>query len=298
MMIGAIITAAGVSSRMGEFKPLLKIGSMTIIEKMIYTLKESGVDEIVVVTGNQSERLQSAIHIPNVILIKNDDYLHNHMLDSIQLGLRSFQHQCDKILISPVDMPLFKKESIETLIASHHDLTYISYQGKKGHPIMVSHNVVSRILDFHGELGLKGILIQIEDKIIIPVNDPGIIHDADTPQNYQKLLQIYNQQDYRPYIELKILKDNEIMNQHIAQILYLIDSTHSLLETSHILQLSKNQIIELIQSLEKQLGYALVLYQQDEIYLSHQAEHFLKQYRLFEKHLNEIAQELYDQFMK
>lgn len=297
-MLGAVITAAGVSSRMGEFKPLLEIGSMTLIEKAITTLKESDVEKIVVVMGNQSERLAKYAGISGVTLVENENYLHSQMLDSIKLGLRHLDHRCEKILILPVDMPLFTKESIHTLTASQHDLTYISYHGKKGHPIMIRQNIVPRILDFDGELGLKGILMQIEDKVIIPVEDPGIIHDADTPENYQKLLQMFYQQEYRPFVELTILKNQPVMSQNIAQILYLIESTHSLKETQNILKISQASLQEIITSLQQELGYPILcIKEDDEVDLTSQIKDFLRRYRLFEKQLNKVAQELFNQIM-
>ena len=57
-MVGAVIAAAGIASRMGEFKPLLKFGNMTIIERIISTLKGAGIEEIVVVTGSNAKQLE------------------------------------------------------------------------------------------------------------------------------------------------------------------------------------------------------------------------------------------------
>jgi CTP:molybdopterin cytidylyltransferase MocA len=51
MKTGAVIVAAGMSSRMHDFKPLLKIGSITIVQRIIATLQQAGVDLIVLVTG-------------------------------------------------------------------------------------------------------------------------------------------------------------------------------------------------------------------------------------------------------
>ena len=55
MKTGAVVVAAGMSSRMNDFKPMMKIGSITIINRVIITLKQAGVDIVVVITGFQSK---------------------------------------------------------------------------------------------------------------------------------------------------------------------------------------------------------------------------------------------------
>ena len=51
MQTGAVIVAAGLSSRMGDFKHMLNIGSISIAQRVIATLRQAGVGKIVVVTG-------------------------------------------------------------------------------------------------------------------------------------------------------------------------------------------------------------------------------------------------------
>ena len=51
MRTGAVIVAAGMSSRMGDFKPMLSIGRISIAERVIATLQQSGITDIVMVTG-------------------------------------------------------------------------------------------------------------------------------------------------------------------------------------------------------------------------------------------------------
>lgn len=49
--IGAVIVAAGMSSRMGDFKPMLNIGAISIAQRIVATLRQAGAQHIVVVTG-------------------------------------------------------------------------------------------------------------------------------------------------------------------------------------------------------------------------------------------------------
>ena len=47
----ALIVAAGMSSRMGDFKPMLSIGSITIAQRVVATFHQAGIRRIVMVTG-------------------------------------------------------------------------------------------------------------------------------------------------------------------------------------------------------------------------------------------------------
>ena len=51
MRTGAVIVAAGMSSRMGEFKPLLQLGGLTFVQRVVSNFQQAKVFPIVVVTG-------------------------------------------------------------------------------------------------------------------------------------------------------------------------------------------------------------------------------------------------------
>ena len=53
--ISAILLAAGRSSRMGAFKPLLPFGESTVIESCIINLRSAGIEEIIIVIGHRAD---------------------------------------------------------------------------------------------------------------------------------------------------------------------------------------------------------------------------------------------------
>ena len=58
---GALILAAGYSSRMGSFKPLLPVGGMPAIKRVVYSIHRSGIKDIIIVTGYNRELLLPCI---------------------------------------------------------------------------------------------------------------------------------------------------------------------------------------------------------------------------------------------
>ena len=51
--VAAIILAAGFSGRMVEFKPLLSLGGITVMERCVTLFREAGIDDVRVVTGHR-----------------------------------------------------------------------------------------------------------------------------------------------------------------------------------------------------------------------------------------------------
>ena len=83
---GAVILAAGISSRMGEFKPLLPMGEETVIRNVIRVLQTAGVSRILVVTGYQSKVLQEHLAHAGVMFVHNERFAQTKMFDSVRLA--------------------------------------------------------------------------------------------------------------------------------------------------------------------------------------------------------------------
>jgi len=190
---GAVIVAGGLSSRMNHFKPLLPIGTKTMIETTINNYIQFGVDEIVVVTGYRSEDIEKTLSEINVKCIKNMNFENTHMFDSVCIGLNEIKNKVDFIFISPADSPFVQQFTLNKMMEEINNLDINllqpSFEGNNGHPLLLRNTAVNKILEHDGTNGLQGAISKmgINYKNISFV-DPGIILDADTPSDYLKLL--------------------------------------------------------------------------------------------------------------
>lgn len=192
---GALIVAAGMSSRMNDFKPMMKIGSMSIIQRVITTLQQAGADPVVVVTGNQAEVLEHHIAKYNVICLRNPDYETTQMLESAKIGIRFLLGLCDRILFTPADIPLFTPDTVKRLLESKVPLAIPLCEGQEGHPLLVGQDIMKYIMTYGGPGGIRGALDSCGEGITsIHVSDPGILFDADTPADFETLLGYHNGQ--------------------------------------------------------------------------------------------------------
>ena len=192
MKTGAIVLAAGLSSRMGWFKPLLKIGPLTAAQHIITNFQLAGVEPIVFVTGNQADLLESHLSDTGVICLRNEEYAVTQMLDSAKIGLRYLKTQCDRILLTPVDIPLFSCETVQRLMESGAPLAAPIYQGKKGHPLLLSQKLIPFLETYDGPGGLGEALKKSTCAIFpVEVDDDSILTDMDTKEDYSKMLLKY-----------------------------------------------------------------------------------------------------------
>jgi CTP:molybdopterin cytidylyltransferase MocA len=72
--ISAIILAAGYSSRMGAFKPLLPFGDTTVMERSIALFRRAGIRDIRVVVGHNSSELLPLLKRLQALPLLNERY--------------------------------------------------------------------------------------------------------------------------------------------------------------------------------------------------------------------------------
>ena len=185
-----VILAAGLSSRMGRFKPLLPIEGRPAIVHLIHTLQSAGVDECIIVTGHRAEEIEQACHsVKKVSFVHNPDYATTGMFESAKIGFGAVASDCTRVLFTPADIPLIPKEIVKTLLANNEPLIYPSYQYHKGHPVILDADLLSRVLAFEGKGGLRGALasLPVEPSYLV-TDDPRILMDMDTPEDYQAIV--------------------------------------------------------------------------------------------------------------
>jgi molybdenum cofactor cytidylyltransferase len=189
-MISAIILAAGQSKRMGQPKMLLPWGNLTVIEHVIVTFLNAGIEDIVVVLGGAYERVEETIKPYPVRKIHNQDHIAGEMLSSLQCGLRQMPEQAQAALIGLGDQPQIQEGSIRLICEASREkrswLIVPSFQMKRGHPWLVARSLWHEILALKPLETPRNFLNQHADLIhYVNVNTPTVLADLDTPEDYQ-----------------------------------------------------------------------------------------------------------------
>ncbi len=190
--IAALVLAAGYSTRMKRFKPLLPMGPMTTLERSIRLFKDSGIEDVRVVLGHRADEVKPLLDRLGVRWILNDRF-ELGMFSSIQAGVRDLEPSTRAFFVLPVDIPLVRRITVgDLLTASDGDrsgIWYPCFVSKRGHPPLISTDYRSAILDRHGDGGLRKLLQQYESHAVhVEVADEYVLKDMDTPERYDDLL--------------------------------------------------------------------------------------------------------------
>ena len=190
--IAVLIIAAGYSSRMHDFKPLLPFGQITALERLVQTYLAHGLEHIYVVTGYRQEDIIETLQHYKVHIVYNEDYAKG-MFSSIQKGIRAIDKSIEAFYMQPVDIPLIKAHTLECLYEAYNredkGVLYPTFLGRKGHPPLISMKYKEQILLSEGEGGLKKVLEAFNaDALHVSVSDRAVLMDMDTLEDYINLV--------------------------------------------------------------------------------------------------------------
>lgn len=187
--IGAVILAAGRSRRMGRPKLVLPWGDRTVIEQVVNTLKQAGVDDIILVTGGSRVQVEQALAGYEVSFTYNDKYETHEMLTSLQIGIHARNPTLRALLVVLGDQPAIQAYVIESIVEKYYrqpaKLIIPSYQMRRGHPWLVDKCLWDELLALPAENTLRDFLAaHYHDITYVAVDTPTILSDMDTPDDY------------------------------------------------------------------------------------------------------------------
>jgi molybdenum cofactor cytidylyltransferase len=188
--IGVLILAAGEGKRMGRIKQLLSFGGSTFLEE---TIKKYSTycQDIVVTLGFHKDMIKKNIKELGFTFQEIEDYR-----DGMSASFReSSPFNTDYFLVTPCDLPLIEDYTIEVLLKAYREnegkIVVPRFMGKKGHPVVFPITVQSIFKNIKGDIGARDI-IKEKGCIYVDLDDPGIIADIDTLNEYNKIKEEYN----------------------------------------------------------------------------------------------------------
>lgn len=191
-MICAILLAAGCSRRMGTPKLLLPFAGKTVITHIVDQLLASTLDKVLVVVSARDKQITKQLADRSVSLI-NNPHPNAEMLSSVRCGLQALSPHYQNILIALGDQPNITPQLIDQLIRAYNqsdkNILVPFYQGRRGHPILLSTCFRDEIINQFDNIGLRGLLHAHPDDIFeLNVSTGAVLSDMDLPEDYQQQL--------------------------------------------------------------------------------------------------------------
>ncbi|MDR1013701.1 MAG: NTP transferase domain-containing protein [Coriobacteriales bacterium] len=207
MRTAAILPVAGLSSRMGDFKPLMGLNGLPLVCMTAQSALDGGASPVCVVLGRKAAEVEHALRTgvaadgeggAPLVVVRNPDFASTDMFCSIRLGLRRLLEDGrgdgvpDAVYVLPGDMPGVSPRTFGALRrqAEQGDAPLLCprFHGRRGHPLLVRRACFDSILGFGGGGGMRGALGDLDQRTVeVEVDDEGVLLDADEPAAFSRL---------------------------------------------------------------------------------------------------------------
>jgi molybdenum cofactor cytidylyltransferase len=185
--IAAIVLAAGRSTRMGAANKLLaEISGKPLVRIAAEEALASRADPVIVVTGHQRERVEAALKGLKVAFAHNPDFAQG-LSTSLKAGIAVVPADADAAIVCLGDMPQVRAPLIDKLIAAFDPergalIVVPSVNGKRGNPVVWSRRFFADLAGLDGDIGARHLITSYPEAVIeVPVTDPAVFVDVDTP---------------------------------------------------------------------------------------------------------------------
>ncbi len=289
--VGGVIAAANKNVA----QPLLQVGTISVIRRIVITYQQAGIFPIVIITGENEDEIKRQLAAYGVIFVQNteDD---PELLASVKLGLSYLDGKCDRILFTPVNVPMFTPTTLLSMMECEADVVVASYQGQGGHPVLINQKVLPAILRYRGENGLRGAIgASGAHRAYVDVDDKGVILNVHNADDLQKQLKTHNAAILHPVLHMRMETEVPFLNERLKLLLFLISDRYSIHGGCACTGLAYSKAWEMINQLEQNLGYQIVARQRGGkggggTSLTPEGERFLLAYQEFEETIHQIAQ--------
>lgn len=193
--VGGIVLAGGRSTRMGEPKALLVVEGESFLERAARVLAEGGCAPVVAVVppGETGGRLLEVARRAGAQGVVNADP-DTEQIDSLRRGLETLPADVVAAVVLPVDHPRLLATTVASLLEAFRmagtPVVRPVHRGRPGHPVLFARNVWHELDEPDLEQGARDVVHRHHDEIEeVPVDDPGIAIDVNTPDEYEREVQ-------------------------------------------------------------------------------------------------------------
>jgi molybdenum cofactor cytidylyltransferase len=189
--IAGIILAAGASSRFGEAKQLLDWHGQPFVRAVARTALEAGLSPVIVITGANSERVESAVRDLDVKVIHNSDWK-TGQASSIKAGTLALQNvSAGGAVFLLADQPQITTSVLRALVETHAEKLFSivapMVMDQRANPVLFDRITFKDLMSIEGDVGGRAIFHKHRVEYL-PWHDDRLLLDVDTPEMYQRLI--------------------------------------------------------------------------------------------------------------
>lgn len=204
MPLAGVILAGGRSARMGAPKPLLDFRGEPFIVRILEALEALDVKTRVVVLGSDAaSRVRPAVAAHDCLIVENPD-VDGGPIASLRCALTALAPiGPGAIIVWPVDLPHVRIDTVERLIEAHRrsgaPVVVPTFAERRGHPVIWDARLFSELETSESATrdGARAVLHDHESDVLgVAVDDPAVIDQVNTPEDYERLVREWNRDIY------------------------------------------------------------------------------------------------------
>lgn len=186
---GAVVLAAGGSSRLGRPKQLLELDGEPLVRRAARAAAEAGFDPVIVVVGAAEAEVRAALAGGAFAVVTNPDWP-SGVASSVRRGLETLlalRPDAGGVLLAACDQPRLGAAHLAALAGAleggGHAVAASSYAGTVGVPALFSRAVFDELRALDGEQGAKRVVTRDPGRVV-SVALPGGERDIDTEADW------------------------------------------------------------------------------------------------------------------
>lgn len=203
MSLAGVVLTGGRSARMGSPKALLDFRGQPFVVRILEALEALDVKTRVVVVGPDAPRIRPAVASHECLIVENAD-VDGGPIASLRAALRALQGiHPSAALIWPVDLPHVRVNTVERLIESFRrspaPAVVPAFAERRGHPVVWGAALFDELLTSEAATrhGARAVLqAHVAEITQVAVDDPAVIDDLNTPEDYERLVRELNRDIY------------------------------------------------------------------------------------------------------
>jgi molybdenum cofactor cytidylyltransferase len=190
--VGAVVLAAGLSSRMGRPKVLLPwANDRAILDHILGQLALAKVESVTVVTGHRAGEVTAIANRAGAATVFNPDYATGEMLSSLKSGLAAQPPHISAVLVVLGDQPSLQARTIHHVLMAYAEgqgeIVAPSYNMRRGHPILIDRRYWPEIMALPPDGAPRDVIEQHKERIAyVTVHSDAVLRDVDTPEAYRE----------------------------------------------------------------------------------------------------------------
>ena len=187
--VGAVVLAAGSSSRMGRPKQTRQFKGESLLTRAVQAAIGGGCDPVIVVTGAHADLSRRELKGLDVREVLNTSW-ETGMASSVRAGVEGIA-DADAVVLLLCDQPHVTSEVISDLVAAYRatgkPIIASTYGETFGVPALFSHKLFPELIQLEGTSGAKEVIKRHrEEAHFLPFQDGNV--DIDTVDDFSRLL--------------------------------------------------------------------------------------------------------------